>query len=200
MLFRCPDHDQPTVTHSLLDRLPPENMREALMDQFMSVMVLRPSFHFPVFRRRVQALFSPPTPGFASLSFFACAALGFALGAQAWLETNKNINTPSVCDPDELFTLADHALMIYERIETAHDVDYVQALILQILFLIHDGKPRVHHRVSATVGKMVIAARDMGLGIDPDDTPGKYSPFEAETRRRAWWDVYFYDLYVFSTS
>ncbi|KZV96016.1 hypothetical protein EXIGLDRAFT_592732, partial [Exidia glandulosa HHB12029] len=43
---------------------------------------------------------------------------------------------------------------------------------------------------------MVTAARSMGLSVDPDDTPGKYSPFDAEMRRRAWWDVYFYDLFI----
>ncbi|KAH7106830.1 hypothetical protein BKA62DRAFT_765406 [Auriculariales sp. MPI-PUGE-AT-0066] len=199
-LFRSPDYDRPTVTPMLLDRLPPENMREALLDQFLSIMLLRPSFNFPHFRHRVQTLFTSPPQNSppSSLSFFACVALGFALGAQAWLETNKaaTISTPAAYDPEELFALADHSIQIYERIENAHDVDYITALILQVLFLIHDGKPRVDPRVSAIVGKMVVAARDMGLGVDPDDTPGKYSPFEAEMRRRAWWDVYFYDLFI----
>lgn len=43
---------------------------------------------------------------------------------------------------------------------------------------------------------MVNAARMMGLGTDPDDVPGTYPLFEAETRRRIWWDVFHYDLYV----
>ena len=41
---------------------------------------------------------------------------------------------------------------------------------------------------------MVNVARIMGLAMDPDEFPGKYSLFEAETRRRVWWDVYCYDL------
>lgn len=199
-LFRSPDYDRPTVTPALLDRLPPENMRDALMEQFLGIMILRPSFNFPDFRRRVQSMFAPTHRSSPpSLSFFACAALGFALGAHAWLETNKSaaISHPAAYDPDELFALADHAIQIHERIEVAHDVDYITALILQVLFLIHDGKPRVNPRVSAIVGKVVVAARDMGLGIDPDETAGRYSVFEAEMRRRCWWDVYYYDLYVF---
>lgn len=44
---------------------------------------------------------------------------------------------------------------------------------------------------------MVNVARVMGLGIDPDDFPGTYPLFEAETRRRIWWEVFYYDLYVF---
>ena len=43
---------------------------------------------------------------------------------------------------------------------------------------------------------MVNVARMMGLGMDPDEFPGTYNLFEAETRRRVWWDVYYYDLCV----
>lgn len=43
---------------------------------------------------------------------------------------------------------------------------------------------------------MVNTARMMGLNLDPDDFPGTYPLFEAETRRRVWWDVFYYDLYV----
>jgi hypothetical protein len=34
----------------------------------------------------------------------------------------------------------------------------------------------------------------MGLAMDPDEFPGKYTLWEAEGRRRVWWDVYYYDL------
>lgn len=44
---------------------------------------------------------------------------------------------------------------------------------------------------------MVNVARMMGLANDPDDFPGTYSLFDAETRRRIWWDVFYYDLWVF---
>lgn len=43
---------------------------------------------------------------------------------------------------------------------------------------------------------MVNTARVMGLNLDPDEFPGTYSLFEAESRRRVWWDVFYYDLYV----
>ena len=41
---------------------------------------------------------------------------------------------------------------------------------------------------------MVNVARMMGLAIDPDEFPGTYNLFKAETRRRLWWDVFYYDL------
>lgn len=44
------------------------------------------------------------------------------------------------------------------------------------------------------VGKMVNTARTMGLNLDPDEFPGTYPLFEAEARRRVWWDVFYYDL------
>lgn len=46
---------------------------------------------------------------------------------------------------------------------------------------------------------MVNTARMMGLNLDPDDFPGIYTLFEAETRRRVWWDVFYYDLCVPNT-
>jgi Fungal specific transcription factor domain len=46
------------------------------------------------------------------------------------------------------------------------------------------------------VGKMVNVARMIGLGIDPDDVPGTYTLFDAEARRRIWWDIFYYDLSV----
>lgn len=41
---------------------------------------------------------------------------------------------------------------------------------------------------------MTNVARMMGLSMDPDEFPGTYTLFEAETRRRVWWDVFYYDL------
>ncbi|KAF8843525.1 hypothetical protein BDN67DRAFT_166858 [Paxillus ammoniavirescens] len=43
---------------------------------------------------------------------------------------------------------------------------------------------------------MVNIARTMGLDMDPDEFPGKFSLFEAESRRRLWWDIFYYDLFV----
>ncbi|KZT43385.1 hypothetical protein SISSUDRAFT_967281, partial [Sistotremastrum suecicum HHB10207 ss-3] len=43
---------------------------------------------------------------------------------------------------------------------------------------------------------MVNVARMMGLYMDPDEHPGRYGLFESEMRRRIWWDVYYYDLFV----
>ena len=42
---------------------------------------------------------------------------------------------------------------------------------------------------------MINVARMMGLAHDPDDFPGgTHSLFDAEARRRIWWDVFYYDL------
>lgn len=41
---------------------------------------------------------------------------------------------------------------------------------------------------------MVNIARTMGLDTDPDEFPGKFNLFEAESRRRLWWDIFYYDL------
>lgn len=109
-----------------------------------------------------------------------------------------------------LFTLSKQALAVSE-FETHYDLDFIAATILHGLFLLYDGKARVAHTIYPTMGKLVNVARGMGLHLDPDEFGdggggggglgggaggggGKYSLFDAEARRRAWWDVYYYDL------
>jgi hypothetical protein len=94
---------------------------------------------------------------------------------------------------DGLFMLSKQALAVSE-FEQHYDLDFIHAVILNGLFLLHDGKPRVAHTIYPTVGKLINICRMMGLHIDPDEFPGKYSLFDAEARRRTWWDVYYYDL------
>ena len=65
-----------------------------------------------------------------------------------------------------------------------------------VLFLLHDGKARIAHVAYPLVGKMVNIAQMMGLATDPDEFPGRYTLFDAELRRRVWWDIYYYDVYV----
>ena len=59
-----------------------------------------------------------------------------------------------------------------------------------------DLSMRIAHTVFPLVSKMINVARMMGLAVDPDEFPGTYSLFEAETRRRIWWDVVYYDMCV----
>ncbi|KDQ07746.1 hypothetical protein BOTBODRAFT_119559, partial [Botryobasidium botryosum FD-172 SS1] len=66
---------------------------------------------------------------------------------------------------------------------------------MQCLYLLHDGKPRLSHTLYPTLGKLVNVARVMGLNVDPDEH-NKHSLFDAEMRRRAWWDLYYYDLFI----
>jgi hypothetical protein len=162
-----------------------------------------------------------------TLSFFAAVSAAFALGSlvkrpndsrSASLEGgNPTSDLHSLPDydlstsPAALFVLSEQALTIFER-SYNYDLDYMVAMILQVIHLLHDGRPRLPHTIlplvcslktplSTTtytyqVGKMVNTARVMGLNLDPDEFPGTYPLFEAETRRRVWWDVFYYDLYV----
>ncbi|TFK53011.1 hypothetical protein OE88DRAFT_1643729 [Heliocybe sulcata] len=102
---------------------------------------------------------------------------------------------PQAPDPAQLYALSKQALDVFENFHT-HDLDFLVAMDLQVLFLLHDGVPNISSVVFPMVGKMVNVARGMGLGMDPDEFPNKYSLFEAETRRRIWWDVFYYDLFV----
>ncbi|KZT28262.1 hypothetical protein NEOLEDRAFT_1109090 [Neolentinus lepideus HHB14362 ss-1] len=104
----------------------------------------------------------------------------------------KEVQPP---DPAALYALSQQALGVFEMFHS-HDLDFLVAMDLQVLFLLHDGVPNISSVVFPMVGKMVNVARAMGLAMDPDEFPNKYSLFEAETRRRIWWDVFYYDLFV----
>ena len=92
-----------------------------------------------------------------------------------------------------LFALSKQAMAAFEMAHT-YDMDSVVTYLLQIIFLLHDSRPRVAHIIYPLLGKLIHIARVMGLCTDPDEFPGKYSLFEAELRRRIWWDIYYYDV------
>ncbi|KAH7922119.1 hypothetical protein BV22DRAFT_1017937, partial [Leucogyrophana mollusca] len=148
----------------------------------------------------------PPKP---TLSFFAVVAAAFALGTLVDREAaDERTETPSVIAkktkgiskdtasyPAVLYALSQQALCVFEK-SNSYDLDYLAAMILHVLYVLHDGKARVAHNLLPDVGKMVNTARTMGLDSDPDEYPGKFNLFEAEMRRRIWWDIYYYDLIV----
>lgn len=184
-----------------------------------------------------------------TLSFFASACAGLALGALVASKANpaslghnrsptsqhsgsrpgtsssRAQDEPSEaerCDHAALFALSEQAMGLAER-TAAYDVDAVVTMLLQVLYLLHcyPGGMSVQQGVfplvscvarcsvravggsvgaeadqGLQVGKMINVARMMGLANDPDDFPGTYSLFDAEARRRLWWDVFYYDLWV----
>lgn len=212
-----------TVTPALLALLPPAHQRSALLDHLGAVLRMHPSLNFPQFRARVNAMFLdsnvPEEIGIGlhraaqadkpTLTFFAAAAAGFALALQCSPGTSASSphmpHSSSSSPPPSssqstvtlLLSLSAHVLHIAGDI-MPYDLDYLHALILRCLCLLHDGQPRVNQVVFATVGKMVNIARLMGLSHDPDDFTsggaGKYTLWEAEMRRRMWWDIFYYDL------
>ena len=147
----------------------------------------------------------PPSPK-PTLSFFAASCAAFALGALLTRDVgsdspssssntapsssssfssspNEEEITRRSTNPAALFALSEQALGLFEK-TGAYDLDAVVAMLLQVLYMLHDGQLRIAQSVFPLVGKMVNVARMMGLAIDPDEFTGTYSLFEAETRRR----------------
>jgi len=88
-----------------------------------------------------------------TLSFFAAASAAFALGSlvqrtndsrSASLEgSNPTLSNPST-SPAALIVLSEQALAIFERSDN-YDLDYMVAMILQVIYLLHEGRPRLPH-------------------------------------------------------
>ncbi|KAF8273547.1 hypothetical protein EI94DRAFT_1155357 [Lactarius quietus] len=94
-----------------------------------------------------------------------------------------------------LFALSRQAMAAFEMVHP-YDLDAVVTYLLQIIYLLHDSRPRVAHFIYPLLGKVIHIGQMMGLSTDPDEFPGKYNLFEAEQRRRIWWDIYYYDVFV----
>jgi hypothetical protein len=160
---------------------------------------------------------SRPIP---TLSFFASVSVAYALGVLVCKENeitsdidaqkasmgpkNPRLEDSRTVHPQKaaawskfsasgLFALSRQAMAAFEMAHT-YDLDSVVAYLLQIVYLLHDSRPRVAHIIYPLLGKLIHIAHMMGLSTDPDEFPGKYSLFEAEQRRRVWWDIYYYDV------
>jgi len=166
---------------------------------------------------------TPVNPGprpVPTLSFFASVSVAYALGVLVCKEneTTSDMDThkagaasknPRLEDnraaasqkasawnkysASGLFALSRQAMAAFEMAHT-YDLDAVIAYLLQIIYLLHDSRPRVAHFIYPLLGKVIHVGQMMGLSTDPDEFPGKYNLFEAEQRRRVWWDIYYYDV------
>lgn len=103
------------------------------------------------------------TPAKPTLSFFAAASAAFALGSlvqrtndgrSAPLEDGSATPSNPHSSPDHdqstspaaLLVLSEQALAIFER-SYNYDLDYMVATILQVIYLLHDGRPRLPHTI-----------------------------------------------------
>ncbi|GJE86336.1 hypothetical protein PsYK624_024160 [Phanerochaete sordida] len=146
-------------------------------------------------KQRPTLAMTSPKP---TLSFFAAASAAFALGAVMARDPGDptaDADAMQRNSPATLFALSKQSLTLFEETAT-YDVDSIIAMLLHALYLLHDGSLRIEHTVFPLVGKLINIARLMGLHVDPDEFPGSYSLFEAETRRRIWWDIVYYDMVV----
>jgi hypothetical protein len=167
--------------------------RVRLLDALGQAMQVHPCVHWPYVRARVESLFrwadaaigalgahnyghdghggygggnGCDEAGRPSISFFAVAAAGMAVGAhvsalERVVDTETNLphsnleserrspangNTGSASasvdsrstDPAALCALSSHALQVFETAGYAHDMDYVVAMLLQLLLMLHD--------------------------------------------------------------
>ena len=161
----------------------------------------------------------PPRPA-PTLSFFASVSIAFALGVLVCkeneatsdsdtqkagaasknprLEDNRGACSQKAAawnkySASGLFALSKQAMAAFEMVHP-YDLDAVVTYLLQIIYLLHDSRPRVAHFIYPLLGKVIHVGQMMGLSTDPDEFPGKYNLFEAEQRRRIWWDIYYYDV------
>jgi len=70
---------------------------------------------------------------------------GASSSLQSYQIPNTDLNRSSA-SPNLLFALSEQALDIFER-SCTYDLDYVIALVMRVLYILHSGKPVVDHRL-----------------------------------------------------
>jgi hypothetical protein len=116
--------------------------------------------------------FRDPTRSRPSLSFFAAASAAFALGSLVYRKSNASClaslqgGNPSPSDlyplvdedpstsPTALFALSEQALNFFEKSHN-YDLDCMTAMILQVMYLLHDGRPTLPHIIMPLVSVSV---------------------------------------------
>lgn len=92
-----------------------------------------------------------------TLSFFAATAAAFALGALVSRDEQRTGDSTSnhpgasreghgTPHPAVLFALSEQALDLFEK-TSPYDVDSLVAMILQVLYQLHDGQARIGQKV-----------------------------------------------------
>ncbi|KAG8920965.1 hypothetical protein FRC02_000523 [Tulasnella sp. 418] len=131
---------------------------------------------------------------------------------------------PANCTPSHLYSLYGAAMMAHDILSFPPSLDYLIAHILSWIYLMHPssvggGATMIDPDMWKSLGKVVNVARGMGLGVDPDDgilprsmgrkkkkrkdgattsigEPNGMGIWEKEMRRRVWWDLCYYDLFI----
>ncbi|KAF7975092.1 hypothetical protein HWV62_10495 [Athelia sp. TMB] len=104
--------------------------------------------------------------------------------------------------PSSLLALSERACELAECAVShsgAYDLDLLVALQLRALCMLNDGAravAKVDGRVYPLVCKMVGIARMMGLARDPSEAEARWTSWEAERRRRVWWGVFWWDMFI----
>ena len=109
-----------------------------------------------------------------TLSFFAAASAAFALGSLVRRTSDSSLTSPEggnaspnpypLMDqapstaPAALFVLSEQALTIFER-SYNYDLDFMVAMILQVIYLLHDGRPRLPHTILPLVSALKFPTR-----------------------------------------
>lgn len=119
--------------------------------------------------RQLQAAQCSPKP---TLSFFATTCAAFALGALVAREDGFETEPPPApspemqgdhsaearrCDPAALYALSEQAFGLFEK-TSSYDVDSIVTMILQLLYLLHDGQLSVAQGVFPLVSSVFSTA------------------------------------------
>lgn len=114
-----------------------------------------------------------------TLSFFAAASAAFALGSLVQRTNDSRSSsfengsvTPSnshptldhdpSTSPAALLVLSEQSLAIFER-SYSYDLDYMVAMILQVIYLLHDGRLSLPHTILPLVSTLKTSYFDGNL-------------------------------------
>ncbi|ODN87751.1 hypothetical protein L198_06981 [Cryptococcus wingfieldii CBS 7118] len=177
----APPAPSETQWRHLLDMLPPRDICEDLLDRFELFDIMFRSTHMPSFRRRATCIL----PGALSIGV-RCPPSRSAV----------DLASPTIF-PSHLDDLYRRLVSFTEnKSDTKHiTLDYVHALSLEGWRSMYDNDMTVAQSWILS-GKVANAALFLKLDRDPSELGQAMETFEAEMRRRLWWQVVISDTFV----
>ncbi|TYJ55482.1 hypothetical protein B9479_003872 [Cryptococcus floricola] len=194
----APPAPSETQWRHLLDMLPPRDVCEDLLDRFELFDIMFRSTHMPSFRRRATCILRQlPAVDQTESPFVCCIAGALSIGVRCPPQRSAVDLASRTVFPSHLDDLYRRLVSFTEnKSDTKHiTLDYVHALSLEGWRLMYD-KDITLAQMWISSGKVANAALFLKLDRDPSELGPAMETFEAEMRRRLWWQVVISDTFV----
>ena len=178
----------------ILETLPPRQVADRIIIAYFNTKyVTVPVIHAHQFRRQYEAFWTDPTS--ANILWISILFSILGIGAFVVLNTKGISEVPSsvLCNPTAYTTMAKRCLLAGHYLDAGEFS--VEALVMHAHSR-HVQRGNTDESLPSLFGLVIRLAQRQGYHRDPSELSFMFSPFEAEMRRRVWFVIQYYDVFV----